>query len=372
MTTDQVLDALRTVIEPDLGRDLVTLDMVQDVTVEDRRTSFLVVLTTPACPLREQIRSMCIDAVKDHLGADVTVDVRFDANVTSRPGPAAGTAEMPPQHASGSSEVRNIIAVASGKGGVGKSTVAVNLAVALAQSGARVGLADLDIYGPSAPLMFGVPESEKPRVNEDRKIEPLERHGVKLLSMGFLVDTKQAVVWRGPMVSSAVRQFLNDAAWGELDYLILDLPPGTGDIQLTIVQTVALTGAVVVSTPQPVALADARKAVAMFGNVNVPVLGIAENMAYFTPPDLPDRKYFLFGEGGARRLAEELQVPLLGEIPIEQGVREGGDTGEPVVLADAESTSARAFTLLAERTAQQVSIRNAEQDPTHKIEILYR
>jgi ATP-binding protein involved in chromosome partitioning len=220
--------------------------------------------------------------------------------------------------------------------------------------------------------MFGIRPDEKPRVNEERKIIPLEKHGIKLLSMGFLVDENNAVVWRGPMASSAVRQFLNDAAWGELDYLILDLPPGTGDIQLTLVQTVPVTGTVIVSTPQPVALADARKGVAMFRNVNVPVLGIVENMAWFSPPDMPDRRYYLFGEAGAARLAVELDVPLLGEIPLEQEVREGGDFGEPVVIRAPESAAARALVTAAERTAQQVSIRNAEGPATEKVEILYR
>jgi len=269
-------------------------------------------------------------------------------------------------------DVTNFIAVASGKGGVGKSTVAANLAVALAQSGAKVGLLDADVYGPSVPLMFGVPEGEKPRLNDDRHIVPLLRYGVKLLSMGFLVDGENAVIWRGPMVSSAIRQFLGQAAWGELDYLVLDLPPGTGDIQLTLVQTVPLTGAVVVSTPQAVALADARKAVAMFGNVHVPVLGVVENMAYFTPPDLPDRRYHLFGEAGAQKLAAELDVPVLGEIPIEQAAREAGDLGTPVVLAEPESASAKAFVAMAERVAAEVERRNAEAPPTLPIEILYK
>jgi ATP-binding protein involved in chromosome partitioning len=268
-------------------------------------------------------------------------------------------------------DVQNFIAVASGKGGVGKSTVASNLAVALAQTGARVGLLDADIYGPSAPLMFGV-EGEKPRVNDERDIVPLERHGVKLLSMGFLMDESNAVIWRGPMVSSAVRQFLGQAAWGELDHLVIDLPPGTGDIQLTLVQTVPLTGAVVVSTPQPVALADARKAVAMFRNVHVPVLGVVENMAYFTPPDLPDRRYFLFGEAGAQRLAAELDVPVLGEIPIEEATREAGDRGTPVVLREPESASAEAFREMARRVVAEVERRNADAPPTQPIEILYK
>ena len=277
-----------------------------------------------------------------------------------------------PQAPSGLAQVAHFVAVASGKGGVGKSTVAANLACALAAAGHRVGLLDADIYGPSVPLMFGVPADEKPRVNDERQIVPLVRYGVKLLSMGFLVDEKNAVIWRGPMVSSAIRQFLGQAAWGELDYLILDLPPGTGDIQLTLVQTVPITGAVVVSTPQEVALADARKAVKMFENVSVPVLGVVENMAYFTPPDLPDRKYYLFGEGGAQRMAAELDVPVLGAIPIEQSTREAGDRGTPVVLAEPESASARAFAEVAENTAAQVARRVSSAPPTQPIEILYK
>ncbi len=368
MTREQILDALSNVIEPDLGKDLVTLDMVKDVEIDGQQVAFTVILTTPACPLKEQIRGACVKAVHELVDADAEVTVNMTSNVTSKPGPAAGPGVQPPVLGG----IKNIIAVASGKGGVGKSTVAANLAVALAQEGAAVGLVDTDIYGPSVPVMFGIPPSEKPRVGEDRKIVPLEKFGVKLLSMGFLVDEKQAVVWRGPMVSSAVRQFLNDAAWGDLDYLVLDLPPGTGDIQLTIVQTVPLTGAVIVSTPQEVALADARKGVAMFGNVNVPVLGIVENMAYFTPPDMPDRKYYLFGEGGARRLAEDIGVPFLGEVPIEQSLRESGDEGTPIVEKEPESISARAFRRIAELTAQQVSIRNADLPPTPQVEILYR
>ena len=277
-----------------------------------------------------------------------------------------------PPRPSGTADVKTFVAVASGKGGVGKSTVAANLAVALAEQGQKVGLLDADIYGPSVPLMFGVPPTERPRVGPDRKIIPLERHGVKLLSMGFLMDEANAVIWRGPMVSSAVRQFLNDAAWGALDTLVLDLPPGTGDIQLTLVQTVPLTGAVVVSTPQEVALADARKAVAMFKNVQVPVLGIVENMAYFTPPDLPDRRYYLFGEQGAQKLAAEIGVPVLGEIPIEQGTREAGDAGTPVVLAEPESASARAFTAAGAAVAQAVQERTETAPPTQPIEILYK
>jgi ATP-binding protein involved in chromosome partitioning len=368
MTRKQVLDALSNVIEPDLGKDLVTLDMVKDVEIDGQNVSFTVILTTPACPLKEQIRKACVKAIHELVDADAKVTVDMTANVTSKGGTPSGPGAQPPILGG----VKNIIAVASGKGGVGKSTVAANLAVTLAKEGAKVGLVDTDIYGPSVPTMFGIEKGTKPRVDEDRKIIPLEKYGVKLLSMGFLVDEKQAVVWRGPMVSSAVRQFLNDANWGDLDYLILDLPPGTGDIQLTIVQTVPLTGAIIVSTPQEVALADARKGVAMFGNVNVPILGIVENMAYFSPPDLDDRKYYLFGEGGARRLAEDQSIPFLGEVPIEQGLRESGDLGTPIVERDPECASAKAFRRIAELAAQQISIRNADLPPTQQVEILYR
>ena len=282
--------------------------------------------------------------------------------------PAAPTRPAP----QGPPGVKRIIAVASGKGGVGKSTVAANLAVALHQMGHRVGLVDTDIYGPSVPTMFGVGPDEKPRLNEHRKIVPLVKHGVKVLSMGMLVDPNRAVIWRGPMVSSAIRQFLGDADWGELDYLVLDLPPGTGDIQLTIVQTVPLTGAVIVSTPQEVALADARKGVSMFANVHVPVLGVVENMAYFAPPDQPDRRYYLFGQGGARKLAETLGVPFLGEIPLVQAVREGGDIGEPEVAVRPDGLSGQAFRRVAEETVRQTDLREQNEAPTQPIEILYR
>ncbi len=367
ITRDAVLAALATVEEPDLKRDLVSLNMIRDLEIEGARVAFTVVLTTPACPLKDLIRTRCETAIHRDVDPEAEVVVHMEANVTG-PGRTPGA----PGPAEGARGVKNFIAVASGKGGVGKSTVAANLAVALAREGARVGLVDTDIDGPSVPTMFGIEKGVKPRVNDERKIVPLEAHGIKLLSMGFLVDEAHAVVWRGPMVSSAVRQFLGDADWGELDYLVLDLPPGTGDIQLTLVQTVPLTGAVIVSTPQEVALADARKGIAMFRKVNVPVLGLVENMAYFVPPDLPDRKYYLFGEGGAKNLAAAMEVPLLGEIPLEQALRESGDLGTPLVLREPESASAKALVAMAERTAQQVAIRNAEAAPTQPVEILYR
>lgn len=363
MTESQVKEALSNVIDPDLGKDLITLNMVEDIAIDGKKVTFTVNLTTPACPLKEEIKRACINAVKHLVDPEAEVEPNMSSKVQQ-------SKSMEQDQTDTLSGVKNIIAVASGKGGVGKSTVAVNMAVALAKSGAKVGIVDTDIYGPSIPTMFNI--RERPNINTRRKLVPLEKYGVKLLSMGLLVDQDQAVVWRGPMVSSAVKQFLNEADWGELDYLIMDLPPGTGDIQLTIVQTVPLTGAVIVSTPQDVALDDARKGVAMFQKVNVPVLGMIENMAYFSPPDMPEKKYYIFGRDGARNLAERLEVPFLGEIPLEQVMREGGDSGEPVAAADELSISGKAITDIANRVAQQISIRNANQEPTEKIEIQFK
>ncbi len=367
---DQILRALSQVVEPESGRDVLRLNMVKGLRITGDRVSFTIVLKNPGAPFAGQVAELCKAAIEKDVGPGVIVDVGIDNEMISLGEQLDDDGGRGKQSAQPKGVV-NFIAVASGKGGVGKSTVASNLAVALAQKGYDVGLVDTDMYGPSIPTMFGL-EGEKPRVNDRRKIVPLERHGVRLLSMGMMVDPAKAVIWRGPMVSNAVRQFLGEAEWGELDYLILDLPPGTGDVQLTIVQTVALTGAIVVSTPQKVALADARKGVSMFENVNVPVLGIVENMAYFTPPDLPDRKYYLFGERGARRLAEELGVALLAEIPIEQTVRETSDEGHPIVVSHPDSRSSQAIRELAERVVEQVIIRNAEVEPTEKVEILYR
>ncbi len=366
LTPQQVLRVLARVVDPDSGRDVVRLKRVRNLRVEDDRVAFTLVLPRPDTNFAREAPEQCRRLLQEAFGENLRLHIDTDTELIGLE--IQGGSPMPTVEPEG---VLNFVAVASGKGGVGKSTVAVNLAVALAQQGYEVGLLDADIYGPSVPTMFGV-RDEKPRVNEQRKIVPLVRYNVRLLSMGFIVDPEQAVIWRGPMVAKALRQFLGETDWGTLDYLILDLPPGTGDVPLTIVQSIALTGAIIVSTPQPVALADARKGVAMFRNVQVPVLGIVENMAYFAPPDLPDRKYYLFGRGGARRLAEELDVPFLGEIPIEEAVREGGDTGQPIVLSDPESTSARAFFQLAQQVVEQVNLRNAEQPPTQKVEILYR
>ena len=372
MTLDAALDALRTVRDPDAldhgGADIVRMGYVRGLVAERDRVAFTVVVPREGTPFARSVADAsraALHAVDPGIEVEVTVDAPpislgmdvMGSDERARPGIPEG--------------VRHFVAVASGKGGVGKSTVAANLAASLALDGFRVGLVDLDIYGPSVPLMFGV-RGVKPRVDERRKILPPVAHGVKLLSMGMLVDEDRAMIWRGPMVSSAVKQFLGDADWGDLDVLVLDLPPGTGDIQLTLVQTLPLTGAVVVSTPQEVALADARKGVAMFENVHVPVVGIVENMAYFTPPDLPDRKYYLFGRGGAARLAETLGVPLLAEVPIEQDVREGGDDGRPVVVGEPQSLAAQAFRVMARETLRALERRTATLPPTQKIDILYR
>jgi len=358
---EQVLKALGTVQEPDLKKDLVTLNMIKDIEIDGKKVSFTVVLTTPACPLKEFIRNSCIEAIKKHIGEDTEVTVNLTADVTSG---RIGNAPILPN-------VKNIIAIASGKGGVGKSTVTANLAIALAKSGASVGLIDADISGPSMPVMFDL-EDESPRVIQEggrNMIIPLKQYGVKLISIGFLAPADAAVVWRGPMASAALKQFISDCQWGELDYLLIDLPPGTSDIHLTLVQTLPVTGVVIVTTPQKVALADASKGLAMFKQpqINVPILGIVENMAYFTPAELPDHKYYIFGKGGGQELADKNNVPLLAQIPLIQSIRESGDEGKPAVLND--DLTAEAFTLLAEAVAQQVAIRNANMGATKKVEI---
>ena len=371
-TARDVLQALRSVVDPEREKDIVRLNMVRNLTVEDDTVSLTVVLKSPTAPFADDVQALATTAVQEALGDDLTVNVALDNEMIGLGDDLQVSGSGQQQSAEDPTPgVLNTIAVASGKGGVGKSTVAVNLALSLAKEGYDVGLIDTDIYGPSVPTMLGL-EGEKPRVSEERKIIPLQKYGLKVLSMGFMIDPQKAVIWRGPMVTKAIRQFLGDTDWGTLDYLVMDLPPGTGDIQLTIVQTVSLTGAVIVSTPQEVALADARKGVSMFDNVNVPVLGIVENMAFFTPPDLPDRKYYLFGQGGARRLARDLDVPFLGEVPIEQAVRESGDDGEPIVTAGPDSASAKAFRKATLHMVDEVALRNAEQAPSQQVEILYR
>ncbi|MEP7259151.1 MAG: Mrp/NBP35 family ATP-binding protein, partial [Flavitalea sp.] len=356
MTTEKVLEALSNVQEPDLGKDIVTLNMVKDISIEGNKVSFTVVLTTPACPLKDMIRNACINAVQLLVNKEAEINVNFTSNTSSIRKDAKSA--LP--------KVRNIIAVVSGKGGVGKSTVAANLALAFAEGGAKVGLMDADIYGPSVPIMFGV-RGERPMMMEGGEkglIVPLERFGIKLMSIGLLVDDKNAVVWRGPMASSAIRQFVTEVYWNELDYLVIDMPPGTGDIHLTILQTVPVTGVVVVTTPQEVALADAKKAIAMFGQtqVKVPIIGLVENMSYYIPegaePTIANRQY-IFGKDGGKRLAEEYDIPFLGQIPLVQSIREGGDIGVPIMVSDDEITK-MAFSSFAGNAIRNIAMRNAD------------
>src|SRR6187399_1518299 len=336
MTTEKILEALSNVQEPDLGKDLVTLNMISNA---------------------------CVNAIKILVNKEAIVKVNFTSNTTTKrtdPGSV-----LP--------KVKNIIAVVSGKGGVGKSTVAANLALALSQGGAKVGLMDADIYGPSVPIMFGV-RGERPMMmdvgGDKGMIVPLERFGIKLMSIGLLVDEKNAVVWRGPMASSAIRQFVTDVYWGELDYLVVDMPPGTGDIHLTLVQTVPVTGVVIVTTPQDVALADAKKGIAMFGQaqVNVPIIGLVENMSYFTPAELPENKYYIFGKEGGRRLADEYEIPFLGQIPLVQSIREGGDQGVPVMMSN-DSITKKAFEEFTSIVVRSIAMRNANIGATKISEV---
>jgi ATP-binding protein involved in chromosome partitioning len=352
MTKEKVLEALSNVQEPDLGKDLVTLNMVKDIEISGNQVSFTVVLTTPACPLKDMIKNACINAIKILVSKEAEVTVNFTSNTTTK---RVDEGTVLPK-------VKNIIAVVSGKGGVGKSTVSANLALALAQGGAKVGLMDADIYGPSVPIMFGV-RGERPMMMDIEgkgMIIPLERYGIKLMSIGLLVDEKNAVVWRGPMASSAIRQFVTDVFWDELDYLVVDMPPGTGDIHLTLMQTVPVTGAVIVTTPQDVALADAKKGIAMFGQaqLNIPIIGLVENMSYFTPAELPENKYFIFGKDGGKRLADEYDLPFLGQIPLVQSIREGGDQGIPIMMSD-DNITKKAFEGFASYVVRSIAMRNA-------------
>ncbi|MEM7548633.1 MAG: Mrp/NBP35 family ATP-binding protein [Bacteroidota bacterium] len=360
ISKESIIKALSTVEDPDLKKDLISLNMIKFLQVEGNKVKFTVELTTPACPLKELIKNSCIEAIEKEVGKDVELEINMSSNVTSS---ITNNASF--------ENIKNIIAVASGKGGVGKSTVTTNLAVALARSGAKVGLIDADIFGPSIPTMFNC-ENEQPTVikkGDKNLIVPIEQYGVKLMSIGFLAPPENAVVWRGPMASSALRQFFNDAEWGELDYLLIDLPPGTSDIHLTMVQTVPVTGAVVVTTPQKVAIADAVKGLSMFKQpqINVPVLGVVENMAYFTPLELPDNKYFIFGENGGRNLAKNHDVPFLGEVPLIQGIRESGDSGYPAVMKN--DLSSEAFEHISSELARQVAIRNSKLQKTEVVEL---
>ncbi|AFZ37834.1 ATPase-like, ParA/MinD [Stanieria cyanosphaera PCC 7437] len=348
LDTQSVLEVLRPVQDPELQKSLVDLNMIRNVQIEGDKVSFTLVLTTPACPLREFIVEDCQNAVKQLPGVE-SVEVEV-------------TAETPQQKSLPDRQsvpgIKNIIAVSSGKGGVGKSSVAVNIAVALADKGAKVGLLDADIYGPNAPNMLGLGNANvmvKQGTNGE-VLEPAFNYGVKLVSMAFLIDPDQPVIWRGPMLNGIIRQFLYQVEWGELDYLIVDMPPGTGDAQLTLAQAVPMAGAVIVTTPQTVSLLDARRGLKMFQQLGVNVLGIVENMSYFIPPDLPEKKYDLFGSGGGEKTAQELNVPLLGCVPLEISLREGGDKGIPIVIAEPDSASAQALVSVAEQVAAKVSI----------------
>ncbi len=351
----QVLEALKAVRDPDLHRDIVSLNFVKEVRIDGRNVAVKIELTTPACPVRDELKAASVNAIRGALPDVGEVKVEMSSNVTRHE--RQQTNLLP--------GVKNTIAVASGKGGVGKSTVAVNLAAALARDGARVGLVDADIYGPSIPLMMGI--TGRPEVR-NQHLQPMENWGVKVMSIGFLVDPMQAVIWRGPMASNAVRQFMSDVDWGDLDYLVFDLPPGTGDIQLTLVQSIPLTGAVVVTTPQDISLADARKAYAMFGKVNVPVLGIIENMSYYVCTHCGHRED-IFDNGGGRKAAGELGIPFLGEIPIYTNIRQSGDRGKPIVVDDKARTQADIIMGIARAMAAQVSIRNAAQESSPAVDI---
>lgn len=359
-----ILDALSKVRYPGTGKDLVSQGMVEDnIRIEGNKVSFSLLFEKPSDPFIKSVVKAAETAILTYAGADV--DIKGNIEVVTRQVARPEPDKLLPQ-------VKNIIAISSGKGGVGKSTIAANLAVALAAIGYKVGLLDADIFGPSMPKMFHV-EDARPvleEVNGRELIIPAENYGVKLLSIGFFVSKDDAVLWRGSMASNALKQLISDGNWGELDYFLIDLPPGTSDIHLTLVQTLAITGAVVVSTPQEVALADARKGISMFmsDKINVPVLGLVENMAWFTPAELPENNYYLFGKDGGKRLAEELNIPLLGQIPIVQSICEGGDNGTPVAL-NANSITGIAFRTLAENVVAQIDERNKNAAPTQRVEV---
>lgn len=353
ITEEKVLAALSHVEDPDLKKDLVTLKMIKDVKIEDKKVSFTLELTTPACPMKDMLKNACTNAITHFVDAAAEIDI----NITSRVTKPMDTSQL--------KAIKNIILISSGKGGVGKSTVSSNLAVTLAANGAKVGLIDADIYGPSVPIMFDlVGAKPSARETEDGKtlILPIEKYGIKLLSLGFFSDPDQPVPWRGPMASNAIKQLFNDADWGELDYLLIDLPPGTGDIHITICQSFPIAGAVIVTTPQQVALADTTKGLKMFSmpGINIPVLGVVENMAYFTPEELPENKYYIFGKDGGKELAQRFEVPFLGEIPLVQGITEAGDKGAPISLQK-DHPQATSFKEIAGKIAQQISIHNAQQ-----------
>ncbi|MCF8331820.1 MAG: Mrp/NBP35 family ATP-binding protein [Bacteroidales bacterium] len=371
---NQILDALRKVEHPEKKKNIVDLKMINDLKIDGNEIHFSLIFEKSNDPFIKSLRKACVKSIKEQLGDDAKIEgnveivarqkVEVKQMDTEKKSPKQDMITLP--------GVKNIIAVASGKGGVGKSMVAANLAVSLAQAGAKVSLVDADIYGPSVPMMFDV-VNEKPRaveVNGKNKVLPLEKYGIKLLSIGFFVDPEQALIWRGPMASNAMKQLFTEAEWGEADYLILDLPPGTGDIHLTLVQSLSVTGSILVTTPQEMALADARKGVSMFRQeqINVPVLGIIENMSWFTPDDATDKKYYLFGKEGGKQMAEEMNIPLLGQIPIDEKIMQSGENGKPEAL-NWSSKTGKAFREIAENTIKQVNVRNETMEPTTIVKI---
>ncbi len=370
VTSDQVLAALRVVQDPDLGRDIVSLGFVKHIAIENGRVSFQIELTTPACPVKDLLRDQAHQAVSALAGVS-SVEIGMTAQVRrsafggqASGGQPAGAAQAP----SLAPTVKNVIPIASGKGGVGKSTVSANLALALARTGARVGLMDADVYGPSIPWILGI--TEQPEVDEQNRITPVEQDGIKVVSMGFFMQPEEAVIWRGPMLHKTVQQFLGGVLWGELDYLLVDLPPGTGDVQLSLCQSIPISGAVVVSTPQDVALNVAQKAITLFRKLNAPVLGIIENMAYYSCLHCGKRDD-IFGSGGARAVAERMGLPFLGEIPLATRIRSASDDGRPLVLTEPDSDLAKAFLRVAEQLAAQVSIRGMQGDPASQVKVTF-
>ncbi len=359
LTTEHILNALRAVQDPDLKRDIVSLGFIKGLTVEGGRVSFTIELTTPACPVRDLLKEQAREAVAVLPGV-TDVQVAMTAQVRSALNAQPGGL-LPPT-------VKHVIAVASGKGGVGKSTVTANLALALARSGSKVGVMDADVYGPTIPTLFGI--TAQPEVDERNRITPIEQDGVKVISMGFFMKPDEAVIWRGPMLHKTVQQFLGGVLWGELDYLLVDLPPGTGDVQLSLCQAIPLTGAVIVSTPQDVALNVAQKAIVMFKKLNAPILGVIENMSQYVCPHCGTRDD-IFGSGGARAIAERLQLPFLGEIPLATPVRAASDAGRPIVLGAPDSPAARAFVVAAEQLAAQVSIRVMQGELASKVNVTF-
>ena len=351
VTETAVLGALMAVKDPDLHQDIVTLGFVKNLRIDGGRVSFSIELTTPACPVKDQMRDQS-HALVSALPGVTAVDVEMTASVRAAAAADGGRAPV--------EGVKNVIAVGAGKGGVGKTTVAVNLALALAKCGSRVGMIDGDIYGPNVPLMLGINEQ---LTTDGRKILPAEKYGIQVISMGFMTTDDSAVIWRGPMLHGAIQQFFREVRWNDLDYLVVDMPPGTGDVALSLSQTVAVAGAVVVSTPQLVSLADSRRAVRMYQKLSIPTLGIIENMSHFVCPNC-QHEADIFGHGGAQTMAEQMNVPFLGRIPIYQPIREGGDTGNPLVLSEPDSPAAKAFMAAAERVAAEVSIASYRRAPT--------